>query len=53
LKWVTTGVETIQTPTTREIKSIYSMDGRQLNHLQKGINILRYSDGTTKKVVVK
>ncbi|MCH4147923.1 MAG: CotH kinase family protein [Prevotella sp.] len=53
LKWVTTGVETIQTPTTREIKSIYSMDGQQLNHLQKGINILRYSDGTTKKVVVK
>ena len=31
----------------------YSLDGRKLDKPQKGINIIRYSDGTTKKVIVK
>ena len=31
----------------------YSLDGKKLGKPQKGINILRYSDGTSKKVVVK
>lgn len=53
LKWVSTGVEPVVSPTTREIKSIWSIDGRQLNHLQKGINILRYSDGSAKKVIMR
>ena len=31
----------------------YSLDGKKLSKPQKGINILRYSDGTTRKVLVK
>ena len=31
----------------------YSLDGKKLAKPQKGINIIRYSDGTSKKVLVK
>ena len=31
----------------------YSLDGRRLSSPQKGINIIRQSDGTTKKILVK
>ena len=31
----------------------YSLDGKKLGKPQKGINILRYSDGTARKVLVK
>ena len=31
----------------------YSLDGKKLSKPQKGINIIRYSDGTTRKVLVK
>ena len=30
---------------------IYDMQGRRTDHLQKGLNIVRVSDGKTKKVV--
>ncbi len=31
----------------------YTIDGKRIDNLQKGINIIKYSDGTTKKVLVK
>ena len=31
----------------------YDLQGRQISTPQKGINIIRYSDGTSKKVLVK
>ena len=31
----------------------YTIDGRQIQKLQKGLNIIKSSDGTTRKVVVK
>lgn len=31
----------------------YSIDGRQITTAEKGINIIKMSDGTTKKVIVK
>ena len=34
-------------------QSIYDLNGRKLDKPQKGINIIRYSDGTTKKVLLK
>ena len=55
LKWnpnESTGVAAIETKKNNRI-SIYTMDGRQTKALQKGMNIIRYSDGTTKKVLVK
>ena len=32
---------------------IYSLDGRRIHSLQRGVNIVRMSDGTVKKVYVK
>lgn len=32
---------------------IYTPDGKFVDTLQKGVNIIRYSDGTSKKVYVK
>ena len=34
-------------------KAIYDMSGRKKNKIQKGLNIIRMADGTTRKVVVK
>jgi len=31
----------------------YSLDGRKIDKPQKGINIIRYADGTSKKVLIK
>ena len=31
----------------------YDLSGRKLNKPQRGINIIRYSDGTSIKVLVK
>ena len=36
-----------------EPKAYYSVDGKRIETQQKGINIIRMSDGTTRKVVVK
>ena len=35
------------------VTGIYDTNGKELPAIQPGINIVRYSDGTTKKVVVK
>lgn len=47
-----TGIISVASDIDKDTK-IYDISGNQLNTLQKGINIIRYSDGTTKKVVVK
>ena len=41
------------TANTAEIDAIYSVSGARLQHLQKGVNILRMNDGTTRKVIMK
>ena len=48
----TTGVNAIWAGENSNAK-IYSINGKQLEKPQKGLNIIRMSDGTTKKVVVK
>ena len=45
------GVETIKQKSTPT--SYYSVSGEKLNNVHHGINIIRMSDGTTRKVVVK
>ncbi len=35
------------------LEGVYSVNGVRQNSLQKGVNILRMSDGTTRKVIVK
>lgn len=41
------------TPTTTVSAGIYDLSGRRLPEMQKGINIVRYKDGTAKKVLVR
>ena len=32
---------------------IYDLNGRRLTKMQRGLNIVRYADGTTRKVMIK
>ena len=48
----TSGIGVPQTANTIEIKR-YDINGQLINSLKKGINIVKMSDGTAKKVVVK
>ena len=49
---ITTGIESANFNKTTTEK-YYTVDGRQIQKLQKGLNIIKSSDGTTRKVVVK
>ena len=48
-----TGVATATTEGDASIHTIYSTDGRRLNELQRGLNIVRMSNGTTQKILRK
>ena len=48
----TTGIREMILAKPQDVQ-IYSPNGKKLNKLQKGLNIIRMSNGTTKKVVVK
>ena len=37
----------------RTVVGIYSVDGVKLSQPKSGLNIIRYSDGTARKVIVK
>jgi hypothetical protein len=37
----------------KALESIFSLDGRQIDFKQKGVNIIRHKDGTKKKVMIK
>lgn len=41
------------TAQTATVAAIYNLKGMRLNALQKGVNIVRMSDNTTKKIMVK
>lgn len=48
----TTGIETIKPATDNaEATAIYDVNGVRQNSLTKGINIVKMSDGTTKKII--
>ena len=51
-KLPTDGIESANFNKTTTEK-YYTVDGRQIQKLQKGLNIIKSSDGTTRKVVVK
>ena len=48
-----TGVATATTEANANIQAIYSTDGKRLNELQRGLNIVRMSNGTTQKILRK
>lgn len=47
-----TGIETVEGAKAEETGR-YTLDGKMLNAPQRGINIIRMSDGTIKKVIVR
>ena len=49
---VITGIENTRTATATT-SAIYNIDGQQLPQLQRGLNVVRQSNGAVKKVVVK
>ena len=49
-----TGISGVVTPDENATEvARYSIDGRQISKAEKGINIIKMSDGTTRKVIVK
>ena len=48
-----TGLSTISSDGDNQIEGIYSVNGSKQDNLEKGINIIRYKNGTTKKVIIK
>ena len=51
---VTTGItSTVDVQVEKRIQGIYTINGIKLETLQKGINIIRYTDGTAKKVIIR
>lgn len=48
-----TGIDSVTTKSDAKEVSRYSVDGQKLDAPIKGLNIVKYSDGSIKKVVVK
>ncbi len=50
----TAGIEEIEGEDSNVVETArYTIDGRRINQPEAGINIVKYSDGTIKKVIVK
>ena len=48
----TSGIESVSVTETQAVpEAIYSIDGKRTDRLSKGINIVRMSDGTARKVI--
>lgn len=48
-----TSVTEVKTASNRKVVARYAIDGRQLREAEPGVNIVRYSDGTAEKVIVR
>lgn len=48
-----TGISNTASVNADEAMAIYSIDGKRLGTLQQGVNIVKLSNGSTKKVIVK
>ena len=55
VKSVTQATGITGTQTSADVREIarFTIDGKRINQPQRGINIVKYSDGTVKKVIVK
>lgn len=51
--FITTGINQINTASEVKATEIYSVNGARKSQLTKGLNIVKMSDGTMKKVLVK
>ncbi|MCD8304576.1 MAG: leucine-rich repeat domain-containing protein [Prevotellaceae bacterium] len=48
-----TGVSAVSVADDEQEVSRYTLDGKRVNAPQKGVNIIRYSDGSARKVLVQ
>lgn len=48
-----TGVSPVNTYNEKTVEKVFSIEGKHMDSPKKGINIIRMSDGTTKKVIIK
>lgn len=48
-----TAINSVRTHSNGEVNQIFTLDGKQTSSLQKGVNIMRNSDGTSNKVLVR
>lgn len=48
-----TGIEERKADVKAVVKDIYNLNGMRQDSMHRGLNIVRYSDGTTRKVLVK
>ena len=48
-----TGIRRMTTTSDATLEAIYAVDGKRLEKMQRGINIVRMSDGSIKKIVLK
>jgi len=48
-----TAITSLSTSADADIEAVYTIGGAQLQGLQKGMNIVKYADGSVKKVFVK
>ncbi len=48
-----TAINALDALTSGAYEGIYTVDGVKLNRVEKGVNILKMADGTTRKVIVK
>lgn len=52
-KFIATGINEIGSTTDAKVSEIYGINGARKSQLTKGLNIVKMSDGTVKKVLVK
>lgn len=50
---ISTGIDSKPIANSQQPTAYYTLDGRMVRQLQHGLNIVRMSDGTTRKVMVK
>lgn len=51
--FIATGINEIGSTTDAKVSEIYGVNGARKSQLTKGLNIVKMSDGTVKKVLVK
>jgi len=51
--WTTTGIDNVirNNVAEKSVEAVYTIDGMRVNALGKGVNIVKYSDGTSVKVI--
>jgi hypothetical protein len=48
---VATGIDENVVDVENKVVGIYDANGRKLNEMRNGLNIVKYSDGSTKKIM--